>query len=104
MRTKALVSVVAVLLFTTSCGSNPAFKEDVAKHIHGQCAAGLDAQAESKSLLQEAGRTIADACECAVNIVADNYSVLDLTMMGDETMNVVFTNAGRTCAERFASD
>jgi len=104
MRTKALVSVVVVLLFATSCGSDPAFKEDVAKLIHGRCVAGLDTQADSKSLLQEAGRTIADACECSVDIVAENYSVLDLTMMGDETMDIVFTNAGRTCVERFASD
>jgi len=104
MRAKALIPVVAVLLLTAGCGSKPTFKEDVATIIHGRCVAGLDTQADSRKHLESAGKTIDDACTCALDIVAENYSVSDLTLMGDETMDVVFTNAGRTCAERFASD
>ena len=32
--------------------------------------------------------------------IRDSYEVIDLTMMGDETMDIVLTNAGRTCTDR----
>lgn len=104
MRAKALFPVLAVLLLAAGCGSKAGFKEDVANIIHGRCVAGLDTQADSLEKLADAGKTVDDACTCALDIVADNYSVSDLTLMGDETMDVVFTNAGRTCAERLAGD
>ncbi len=104
MRAKALIPVVAVLLLAAGCGSKPTFKADVATIIHGRCVAGLETQVDSRTHLEAAGKTVDDACTCALDVVAENYSVSDLTLMGDETMDVVFTNAGRTCAERFASD
>jgi len=104
MRAKALLPVLAVLLLAAGCGSKAAFKEGVATIIHGRCVAGLEEQADSRTLLQEAGKTVDDACTCALDVVADNYSVSELTLMGDETMDVVFTNAGRTCAEQLTGD
>ena len=100
----ALAPVLAILLLATGCGSKAAFKEDVATIIHGRCVAGLDTQNDSLWILEAAGKTVEDACTCAVDVVADNYSVSELTIMGDETMDVVFTNAGRTCAEQLAGD
>ncbi len=95
---------LAVTLLAAGCGSTVAFKEDVATIIHGRCVAGLEKQVDSRTLLQEAGKTVDDACTCALDVVADNYSVLDLTLMGDETMDLVFTNAGLTCAEQLAEN
>ena len=104
MRTKALGSIIAVVLFAAGCGSKPAFKEAVADLIHTRCVAGMQTQGDSRKQLQEAGRTVEEACTCALDLLAENYSVSDLTIMGDETMDIVFTNAGRTCAARFAED
>ena len=97
---RPLTILIAFLLLASGCGSKPAFKDEVAKIIHGRCVAGLEQQADSVAALLEAERTIADACTCAVDLVAENYEVVDLTMMGDETMDIVFTNAGRTCTNR----
>tara|TARA_B110000438_G_scaffold158325_1_gene151573 strand:- start:535 stop:858 length:324 start_codon:yes stop_codon:yes gene_type:complete len=97
---KPLTVLVALLLLASACGSETVFKEEVANIIHGRCVAGLEQQTTSVSALEEAGLTVADACTCAVDLVAENYEVIDLTLMGDETMDIVFTNAGRTCSER----
>ena len=97
---RPLTILVAFLLLASGCGSKPAFKDEVAEIIHNRCIAGLEQQEDSVAALREAERTVADACTCAVNLVAENYEVIDLTLMGDETMDIVFTNAGRTCADR----
>ena len=97
---RPLTILIAFLLLASGCGSKPAFKDDVAKVIHGRCTAGLEQQADSVAALLAAERTVDDACTCAVDLVAENYEVIDLTLMGDETMDVVFTNAGRTCTNR----
>ena len=97
---KPLAILIAFLLTASGCGSKPAFKDEVAEIIHDRCIAGLEQQVDSVAALQEAERTVADACTCAVDLVAENYEVIDLTLMGDETMDIVFTNAGRTCTDR----
>ena len=97
---RPLTILIAFLLLASGCGSKPAFKDDVAKIIHGRCMAGLEQQADSVAALRAAEQTVGDACTCAVDLVAENYEVVDLTLMGDETMDVVFTNAGRTCTDR----
>ncbi len=89
-----------IILLASACGSKPMFKEEVAKIIHGRCVAGLQKQVDSVGALDSAGLTVAAACVCAVDLVAENYQVIDLTLMGDETMDIVFTNAGRTCVDR----
>ena len=97
---KPLAALLSLLLLASACGSKTVFKEEVADIIHSRCVAGLEQQAGSVAALEEAGLTVADACTCAVDLVAENYEVIDLTLMGDETMDIVFTNAGRTCSER----
>ncbi len=97
---RPLTILIAFLLLASGCGSKPAFKDEVAKIINGRCIAGLEQQADSVAALQQAGLTVADACTCALDLVAENYEVIDLTLMGDETMDIVFTNAGRTCTDR----
>lgn len=97
---RPLTILIAILLLASGCGSKPAFKDEVAKIIHSRCVVGLEQQADSVAALLAAELTIADACTCAVDLVAENYEVIDLTMMGDETMDIVLTNAGRTCTDR----
>ena len=97
---RPLTILIAILLLASGCGSKPAFKDEVAKIIHGRCVVGLEQQADSVAALLAAELTIADARTCAVDLVAENYEVIDLTMMGDETMDIVLTNAGRTCTDR----
>ena len=92
--------ILVVLILVSACGSKPMFKAEVAEIIHGRCVVGLEQQVDSVGALDDAGLTVADACTCAVDLVAENYEVIDLTLMGDETMDIVFTNAGRTCADR----
>jgi hypothetical protein len=88
--------VVAAL--ASGCGETAQFKDGVTSIIHGRCITGMEEQRDSRLALEGAGLTIDDACTCAVDLVAQNYSVRDLTLMGDERMDIVFTNAGRTCA------
>ena len=97
---RPLTILIAFLLIGLGCGSTPAFKDEVAEIIHGSCIAGLEKQTDSIAALHGSERTVADACTCAVDLVAENYAVIDLTLMGDETMDIVFTNAGRTCTDR----
>ena len=97
---RPLTILIAFLLIGLGCGSTPAFKDEVAEIIHGRCIAGLEKQTDSIAALHGSERTVADACTCAVDLVAENYEVIDLTLMGDETMDIVFTNAGRTCTDR----
>lgn len=92
--------ILVILLLASACGSKPMFKEEVAEIIHGRCVTELQEQVDSVSALDSAGLTVAAACACAVDLVAENYQVIDLTLMGDETMDIVFTNAGRTCVDR----
>ena len=97
---RPLTILMAILLLASGCGSKPAFKDEVAMSIHGSCVVALEQQADAVASLLEAELSIADACTCAVDLVAENYEVIDLTMMGDETMDIVLTNAGRTCTDR----
>lgn len=104
MHFKALMVIVAALLVAGSCGSEPAFKEGVATVIRERCVAGLEKQQDLETSLKDSGLTTEDACTCALDIVAKNYTVADLTIMGDETMDVVFTNAGRICVNEIISE
>ena len=98
MHLRVLAPIVVVAALASGCGGKAQFKDDVASLIHGQCAIGMEQQQDSRLLLEGAGLTIDDACTCAIDLVAQNYSVRDLTLMGDENMDIVFTNAGRICA------
>ena len=87
-----------VAALASGCGETAQFKDGVASIIHGRCIIGMEEQRDSRLALEGAGLTIDDVCTCAVDLFAQNYSVRDLTLMGDERMDIVFTNAGRTCA------
>ena len=98
MHLRVLAPFVVVAALASGCGERAQFKDDVASIIHGRCVSGMEEQRDSRLALEAADLTIDDACTCAVDLVAQNYSVQDLTVMGDEKMDIVFTNAGRTCA------
>ena len=98
MHLRVLAPIVIVAALASGCGEKAQFKDDIASIIHGRCVRGMEQQGDSRLALEGAGLTIDDACTCAVDLIAQNYSVQDLTLMGDEKMDIVFTNAGRICA------
>ena len=98
MLVRIIAPILVVAALGSACGEKAQFKDDVASIIHGRCVRGMEQQRDSQLALEGAGLTIDDACTCAVDLIAQNYSVQDLTLMGDEKMDIVFTNAGRTCA------
>ena len=97
MHLRVLAPILVVAALASGCGEKAQFKDDVASIIHGRCVRGMEQQGDSRLALEVAGLPIADACTCAVDLVAQNYSSTDLTLMGDENMDIVFTNAGRLC-------
>ncbi|MDG2428453.1 MAG: hypothetical protein P8M16_08505 [Acidimicrobiales bacterium] len=97
---KTLSTLIAVLLVSSACGEKPAFKDEVAEILHSRCMVELEKRAGTAAALTQEGQTIEDACSCAVDLLAENYEVIDLTMMGDETLDIVVGNAGRTCTDR----
>ena len=103
MLLRVLAPFVVIAALASGCGERAQFKDDVASIIHGRCISGMEKQPASRLALEGAGLTIDDACTCAVNLVAQNYSVQDLTLMGDQKMDIVFTNAGRICATTLAN-
>ena len=98
MLVRIIAPILVVAALASGCGEKAQFKDDVASIIHSRCVSGMEQQQDSRLALEGAGLTINDACTCAVDLVAQNYSVTDLTLMGDENMDIVFTNAGRLCA------
>jgi|TARA_B110000438_G_scaffold13897_1_gene13408 hypothetical protein len=100
---RALSTLIAVLLISSACGEKPAYKDQVAEIIHGRCTVELEKRADSGAVLIQEGLTIENACNCVVDLLAENYEVIDLTMMGDETLDVVVGNAGRTCVDRLSN-
>ena len=103
MHLRLLAPILVVAALASGCGEKAQFKDDVASVVHGRCVRGMEQQRESRLALEGAGLTIDDACTCAVDLVAQNYSIQDLTLMGDQKMDIVFTNAGRTCATTLAN-
>ena len=98
MLVRIIAPILVVAALSSACGEKTQFKDDIASVIHGRCVSSMEQQQDSRLLLEGAGLTINDACTCAIDLVAQNYSVRDLTLMGDENMDIVFTNAGRICA------
>jgi len=98
MLVRIIAPILVVAALGSACGEKAQFKDDIASVIHDRCVRSMEQQQDSRLLLEGAGLTINDACTCAIDLVAQNYSVKDLTLMGDENMDIVFTNAGRLCA------
>ena len=97
MNLRVLAPFVIVAALASGCAEPVQYKDGVALVIHRRCVSGLEEQRDSRLALEGAGLTIDDACACAVDLVAQNYSVHNLTLMSDEKMDIVFTNAGRIC-------